>query len=150
MPTMELKKHQNSDKVFVWSTFADLSDETPTPETLAIRFGNAESMATIDSFDWLQYDCNEWLILWFVSIDAQKFKKVFEESKEFVSDPDDSITNTLNRIHIKDNNESESESEEDTESDEEVDEKEKSKDEKKEPEIPKNEDKSDTKTDVKE
>ncbi|CAG2104569.1 unnamed protein product [Medioppia subpectinata] len=83
MPAMELKKHQNSEKVFVWSTFADLSDETPKPETLAIRFGNAEN--------------------------AQKFKEVFEESKEFVSDPDDQITNTLNKMHIKDENKSDTE-----------------------------------------
>jgi hypothetical protein len=42
---MELKKHNNSDKVFVWNTLADLSDNTPKAETLAIRFGNVESQS---------------------------------------------------------------------------------------------------------
>jgi hypothetical protein len=41
---MELKKHNNSEKVFVWNTLADLSEDTPKPETLAVRFGNVESM----------------------------------------------------------------------------------------------------------
>lgn len=40
---MELKKHANSDKAFVWSTHSDFSDGEPRPETLCIRFGNPES-----------------------------------------------------------------------------------------------------------
>lgn len=40
---MELKKHNNSDKVFVWSTLADYVDDVPKAETLAIRFGSVES-----------------------------------------------------------------------------------------------------------
>lgn len=42
-PIMELKKHANSDKAFVWSTHSDFSDGEPRPETLCIRFGNPES-----------------------------------------------------------------------------------------------------------
>lgn len=44
MPSMELRNHMANEKVFVWSTFADLSEDTPKPETLAIRFGNVESI----------------------------------------------------------------------------------------------------------
>ncbi|XP_054168323.1 ran-specific GTPase-activating protein-like [Oppia nitens] len=77
MPHMELKNHQNSEKVFVWNTFADLSDETPSTETLAIRFGNIEN--------------------------AQKFKQVFEECKEYVSEKVDyDITSDLSKISLID------------------------------------------------
>ncbi len=48
--TMELNKHNNSDKVFVYSTLADLYDLETNPETFAIRFSNPES--TLSSF-WL-------------------------------------------------------------------------------------------------
>ena len=59
MPGMELKNHSNSDKVFVWSTYADLSDpdEPPKPETLAIRFGSVESNSFVvyKFLYWLNY-----------------------------------------------------------------------------------------------
>ncbi|XP_017484672.1 PREDICTED: ran-specific GTPase-activating protein-like [Rhagoletis zephyria] len=43
--TMELNKHNNSDKVFVYSTLADLYDLETNPETFAIRFSNPENAA---------------------------------------------------------------------------------------------------------
>lgn len=40
---MELSKHNNSEKVFVYSTLADLYDGETNPETFAIRFSGPES-----------------------------------------------------------------------------------------------------------
>jgi hypothetical protein len=40
---MELKPNAGSDRAWVWNTLADLADESPKPELLAIRFLNAES-----------------------------------------------------------------------------------------------------------
>ncbi|GFS21187.1 Ran-specific GTPase-activating protein 1 [Elysia marginata] len=55
-PIMELKPNCGSDRAWVWTTQADFADEEAKEEVLAIRFGNAEN--------------------------AQKFKSVFEESKQ--------------------------------------------------------------------
>jgi Ran-binding protein 1 len=41
---MELKPNCGSDRAWVWNVSADYADEEPKKETLAIRFGNAESM----------------------------------------------------------------------------------------------------------
>ncbi|XP_072164095.1 ran-specific GTPase-activating protein-like [Diadema setosum] len=41
--TMDLKPNCGSDKAFVWHTQADFADEKPKPETLAIKFANAEN-----------------------------------------------------------------------------------------------------------
>ncbi len=43
LPSMSLKPHCSSEKAFVWSSPADFADEEPTPQTLAIKFGSAES-----------------------------------------------------------------------------------------------------------
>ena len=43
---MELKPNCGSDRAWVWTVAADYADEEPKNETLAIRFGNAESMYT--------------------------------------------------------------------------------------------------------
>ena len=40
---MELKPNVGSDRAWVWNVPADFAEETPRPELLAIRFGNAES-----------------------------------------------------------------------------------------------------------
>lgn len=40
---MELNKHNNSDKVFVYSTLADLYEGEISQETFAIRFASPES-----------------------------------------------------------------------------------------------------------
>ena len=52
---MELKPNCGSERAWVWSTLADLADEEPKAELLAIRFANAEN--------------------------AQKFKTIFEEAQ---------------------------------------------------------------------
>ena len=41
---MNLQPHCSSDKAFVWNTPADFADEEAKQETLAIKFGNADSM----------------------------------------------------------------------------------------------------------
>ena len=43
LPHMELKPNCNSERAFVWSTFADYADEESKVELLAIRFANPES-----------------------------------------------------------------------------------------------------------
>ena len=40
---MKLQPNCGSERAWVWSTPADFADEEPKPETLAIRFANAES-----------------------------------------------------------------------------------------------------------
>jgi len=40
---MELKPNCGSDRAWLWSVAADYADEEAKPETLAIRFANAES-----------------------------------------------------------------------------------------------------------
>ena len=40
---MVLKENIGSDRSWVYSTLSDVSDGVPTPETLAIRFGNSDS-----------------------------------------------------------------------------------------------------------
>lgn len=41
--SMKLNKHNNSEKVFLYSTLADFYENESNPETFAIRFSNAES-----------------------------------------------------------------------------------------------------------
>ena len=40
---MELVPNCNSDRAWMWNTFADFSEDEPKEELLAIRFLNAES-----------------------------------------------------------------------------------------------------------
>uniref|UniRef100_A0A0K8SP24 Ran-specific GTPase-activating protein n=1 Tax=Lygus hesperus TaxID=30085 RepID=A0A0K8SP24_LYGHE len=56
---MELKSNCGSDRAWVWSTQADVSDGEPHPEVLAIRFQNADA--------------------------AKRFKDKFEEAKSIVA-----------------------------------------------------------------
>ncbi|KAF6203633.1 hypothetical protein GE061_001965 [Apolygus lucorum] len=56
---MELKSNCGSDRAWVWSTQADVSDGEPRPEVLAIRFQNADA--------------------------AKRFKDKFEEAKSLVA-----------------------------------------------------------------
>ena len=44
---MELKPNCGSDRAWVWNVSADYADEEPRKETLAIKFGNAESMLNL-------------------------------------------------------------------------------------------------------
>ncbi|XP_072029507.1 ran-specific GTPase-activating protein-like isoform X1 [Amphiura filiformis] len=57
---MSLKPSSGSDRAWVWNTPADFADEEARPETLAIRFANAEN--------------------------AQKFKDKFEECQKAVTE----------------------------------------------------------------
>ncbi|RKP10845.1 hypothetical protein THASP1DRAFT_8960, partial [Thamnocephalis sphaerospora] len=40
---LKLAPNVGSDRSWVWSVAADMAEEVPTPETLAIRFGNTEN-----------------------------------------------------------------------------------------------------------
>ncbi|XP_064612450.1 ran-specific GTPase-activating protein-like [Liolophura sinensis] len=60
LPQMNLKANCGSERAWVWSTPADFADDESKAELLAIRFGSAEN--------------------------AQKFKKVFDESKQLMVD----------------------------------------------------------------
>ena len=42
-PDMKLKENIGSDRSWVYTATADVSEGVPTVETLAIRFGNSES-----------------------------------------------------------------------------------------------------------
>ncbi|KND00428.1 uncharacterized protein SPPG_04749 [Spizellomyces punctatus DAOM BR117] len=55
-PEMELKSNVGSDRSWVWSTLADVSEGEPSHELLAIRFANSEN--------------------------ANKFKEAFEEAQK--------------------------------------------------------------------
>ena len=48
---MELKPNCGSDRAWLWSVAADYADEEAKPETLAIRFANAESKLKYDMGD---------------------------------------------------------------------------------------------------
>ena len=41
-PDMRLQPNIGSDRSWVWKVAADYSEDPPTPETLAIRFANAD------------------------------------------------------------------------------------------------------------
>ena len=43
---MELKPNVGSDRSWVWTVTADISEGEPTAEVLAIRFGNSDSTST--------------------------------------------------------------------------------------------------------
>ena len=63
---MILKENIGSDRSWVYTATADVSDGAPTHETLAIRFGNSESSH-------IQGEAN---------VDAQLFKQHFEKARE--------------------------------------------------------------------
>ena len=42
---MKLAPNVGSDRSWVWNAAADVSEGEPEPQTLAIRFGNSESMS---------------------------------------------------------------------------------------------------------
>ena len=48
---MKLLPNHNSDRAWMWSTFADFSEEQPREELLAIRFLNAESKFLLNRID---------------------------------------------------------------------------------------------------
>ncbi|KAH9423700.1 Ran-specific GTPase-activating protein, partial [Dermatophagoides pteronyssinus] len=50
--SMKLNKHNNSEKVFLYSTLADFYENESNPETFAIRFSNAENASIFkEAFD---------------------------------------------------------------------------------------------------
>ncbi|XP_072029519.1 ran-specific GTPase-activating protein-like isoform X2 [Amphiura filiformis] len=67
---MSLKPSSGSDRAWVWNTPADFADEEARPETLAIRFANAEN--------------------------AQKFKDKFEECQKAVTEDSQDTEKTPN------------------------------------------------------
>jgi len=55
LPHMELKSNCGSERAWVWSTPADLSEDEPRPELLAIRFSSAEHAQTFkEKFDFVK------------------------------------------------------------------------------------------------
>lgn len=44
---MVLRPHNNSNRAFIWTTMADLSDNEPKQELLAIRFQNDEGESLV-------------------------------------------------------------------------------------------------------
>jgi Ran-binding protein 1 len=44
---MKLQPNIGSDRSWVWKAAADFAESPPTPETLAIRFANAESRLNV-------------------------------------------------------------------------------------------------------
>jgi Ran-binding protein 1 len=46
-PDMTLKENIGSDRSWVYTATADVSEGAPTIETLAIRFGNSESIISV-------------------------------------------------------------------------------------------------------
>jgi Ran-binding protein 1 len=73
-PEMVLKENIGSDRSWVYSTTADISDGVPTAETLAIRFGNSDSTLPLPSKPCLS------LLTDFV--DANLFKQHFEQAQQ--------------------------------------------------------------------
>lgn len=51
VPDMKLSPNVGSDRSWVWNAAADVSEGEPEAATLAIRFGNSESM--YQSLKWL-------------------------------------------------------------------------------------------------
>jgi Ran-binding protein 1 len=66
-PDMALKENIGSDRSWVYTTTADVSEGVPTVETLAIRFGNSES--TISE-------------VFVLIVDAKLFKEHFEKAQQ--------------------------------------------------------------------
>jgi Ran-binding protein 1 len=67
-PEMQLKENIGSDRSWVYTATADVSEGIASAETLAIRFGNSESTPpTTDRAN---------------VVDANLFKKHFEEAQE--------------------------------------------------------------------
>lgn len=48
-PDMKLSPNVGSDRSWVWNVAADVSEGEPEAQTLAIRFGNSESMTTLQT-----------------------------------------------------------------------------------------------------
>lgn len=71
---MTLKPHIGSDKAWVYHVVADYSDGEAKEDLLAIRFGSAESASPSPHAPFFP--------LAHRSLDAQAFKKAFEEGKE--------------------------------------------------------------------
>jgi Ran-binding protein 1 len=66
-PDMVLKENIGSDRSWVYTATADVSEGAPTVETLAIRFGNSES----------NFPCDNSLL----TLDANLFKQHFENAQ---------------------------------------------------------------------
>ena len=71
-PDMTLKENIGSDRSWVYTTTADVSEGVPTVETLAIRFGNSESTALPKVF----------LGKYTNFLDANLFKAHFQKAQE--------------------------------------------------------------------
>jgi Ran-binding protein 1 len=72
---MKLQPNIGSDRSWVWKVAADYSEEPPTPETLAIRFANADSWYTSSSLFTP-------ILMLHLSPVAVQFKKAFEDAQE--------------------------------------------------------------------
>ena len=96
---MRLQPNVGSDRSWVWKVAADVSEGTPTAETLAIRFANSESTCLLSRQS--ASVARRWPLLHFVAsletylhsglmadvdgfslLDADLFKKAFEEAQK--------------------------------------------------------------------
>jgi Ran-binding protein 1 len=73
-PEMVLKENIGSDRSWVYSTTADVSEGVPTAETLAIRFGNSDSTRPLPSKPRLR--------VLTAYVDANLFKQHFEQAQK--------------------------------------------------------------------
>ena len=78
---MRLQPNIGSDRSWVWKVAADVSEGTPTAETLAIRFANADS-ASNDSCKYIYIS----FLLFPNPSDAGQFKTAFEEAQRTNAD----------------------------------------------------------------
>lgn len=75
---MKLKPHSGSDKSYIWTTAADMSDGAPNQEMLAIRFSKFEGL----SFYYLAGINTNLVCLSKNLTEAEQFKKLFEEVQQ--------------------------------------------------------------------
>ncbi|RWS28891.1 Ran-specific GTPase-activating protein-like protein [Leptotrombidium deliense] len=91
---MELNKHANNEKAWIWSTLADFADETPRSELLCIRFAKVEH--------------------------ALKFQEEFENAKQMASEYEANcadLSTKLTNVRLCENGEDSEESETNSDND---------------------------------
>ncbi len=75
---MKLSPNVGSDRSWVWNTAADVSEDKPEAQTLAIRFANTES--TYQSYG--QCLTSSCMLILILLLDADKFKDAFIKAQQ--------------------------------------------------------------------
>lgn len=111
---MKLSPHNNSDKVFIYSTLADFYENETTPETFAIRFSNSENALKFKNcFDDAVKDCSSQICN--LSSSSIKSNEENDEEEEItnnnVEEADEKsskeiseLTSEIKKIEINENN----------------------------------------------